>query len=49
MPSVSHFYPGGAKVYALDSNLGDDTGGDTDYNNTDDGLVVTNAQGQVLG
>ena len=49
MPSVSHFYPGGAKVYALDSNLGDDTGGDTDYNSTDDGLVVTNAQGQVLG
>ena len=49
MPSVSHFYPGGAKEYALDSNLGDDTGGDTDYNNTDDGLVVTNAQGQVLG
>ena len=49
MPSVSHFYPGGATVYALDSNLGDDTGGDTDYNNTDDGLVVTNAQGQVLG
>jgi hypothetical protein len=49
MPSVSHFYPGGAKVYALDSNLGDDAGGDTDYNETDDGLVVTNAQGQVLG
>ena len=49
MTSVSHSYPGGAKVYALDSNLGDDTGGDTDYNNTDDGLVVTNAQGQVLG
>ena len=49
MPSVSHFYPGGAKVYALDSNLGDDAGGGTDYNDTDDGLVVTNAQGQVLG
>jgi hypothetical protein len=49
MSSVSHFYLGGARVYALDSNLGDDTGGDTDYNNTDDGLVVTNAQGQVLG
>ena len=49
MPAVSHFYPGGAKVYALDSNLGDDAGGGTDYNDTDDGLVVTNAQGQVLG
>jgi hypothetical protein len=49
MPSVSHFYPGGAKVYALDSNLGDDGSGDTDYDDTDDGLAVTNAQGQVLG
>ncbi len=35
--SVSHFYPRGAKVYVLHSNRGDD-----------DGLVVTNAQGQVL-
>ena len=49
MASVSHYYPGGAKVYILDSDLGDDAGPGTDYNDTDDGLVVTNAQGQVLG
>jgi hypothetical protein len=46
---VSHFYPGGAKVYVLDSNLGDDAGPNADYNETDDGLAVTNARGQVLG
>ena len=49
MASVSHYYPGGAKVYLLDSDLGDDAGPNTDYNDTDDGLIVTNAQGQVLG
>ncbi len=43
MASVSHFYPGGAKVYILDSDLGADAPG-----NTNEGLVVTNAQGQVL-
>jgi hypothetical protein len=48
MTSASHFYPGGAKVYVLDSNLGDDGGGNVDYDQTDDGLIVTNAQGQVL-
>lgn len=48
MTSVSHFYPGGAKVYILDSDLSDDGGGNVDYNDTDDGLIVTNAQGQVL-
>lgn len=48
MTSVSHFYPGGAKVYVLDSNLGDDGGGNLDYFPTDDGLIVTNALGQVL-
>lgn len=48
MSSVSHFYPGGAKVYVLDSSLGDDGGGNVDYDESDDGLVVTNAQGQVL-
>jgi hypothetical protein len=42
MTSLSHFYPGGAKVYVLDSELGDDVG-------TDEGMAVTNAQGQVLG
>ena len=43
MTSVSHFYPGGAKVYILDSDLGDNASG-----TTDEGLEVTNAQGQVL-
>jgi hypothetical protein len=48
MAAVSHFYPGGARVYVLDSNLGDDDGGNVDYDESDDGLVMTNAQGQVL-
>ena len=48
MTSVSHFYAAGAKVYVLDSNLGDDGGGNVDYDESDDGLVVTNARGQVL-
>lgn len=48
MTSASHFYAGGAKVYVIDSNLGDE-GGSTDYNTADDGLIVTNAQGRVLG
>ena len=43
MTSVSHFYPGGAKVYILDSNLRADAPG-----NTNEGLEVTNTQGQVL-
>ena len=43
MASVSHFYPGGAKVYILDSDLGADAAG-----NTNEGLEVTNTQGQVL-
>lgn len=49
MSAVSHFYPGGAKVYVLESNTGDDGGGNGDYAVADDGLVVTNSQGQVLG
>jgi hypothetical protein len=48
MAAVSHFYPGGARVYVLDSNLGHDDGGNVDCDGSDDGLVVTNAQGQVL-
>ena len=43
MSSVSHFYPGGATVYILDSELSDNAAG-----TTDEGLEVTNAQGQVL-
>jgi len=41
--SVSHFYPGGAKVYILDSDLGANAPG-----TTNEGLEVTNTQGQVL-
>jgi hypothetical protein len=43
MASVSHFYPGGAKVYILDSDLGATAPG-----TTNEGLEVTNTQGQVL-
>ena len=43
MASVSGFYPGGAKVYILDSDLGADAAG-----NTNEGLEVTNTQGRVL-
>lgn len=45
--SASRFYPGGAKVYMIDSTLGDE-GGTVDYDTVDDGLVVTNSRGQVL-
>jgi hypothetical protein len=47
LKSASHFYPGGAKVYIIDSTLGDE-GGHVDYDAGDDGLVVTNSRGQVL-
>jgi hypothetical protein len=47
MTGASRFYAGGAKVYVIDSNLGDEAGR-IDYALADDGLVVTNAQGQVL-
>ena len=43
MTSVSGFYPGGAKVYILDSDLGANAPG-----TTNEGLEVTNTQGQVL-
>ena len=43
MASVSRFYPGGAKVYILDSDFSADAAG-----NTNEGLEVTNTQGQVL-
>ena len=43
MTSVSHFYPGGAQVYILDSDLGANAPG-----TTNEGLEVTNTRGQVL-
>jgi hypothetical protein len=44
---ATRFYPGGAKVYVLETSLGDDSGY-ADYNLGDDGLVVTTAQGQIV-
>jgi hypothetical protein len=46
-PPAAHTYVSGAKVYVVESSLGDDSG-DTDYNLGDDALVVTNAQGRVV-
>jgi hypothetical protein len=40
-------YPGGARVYVVESSLGDDSGS-SDYNLGDDGLVVTDAQGRIV-
>lgn len=41
------FYPKGAKVYVIESTLGDESG-NTDYNLGDDGLIVTDATGRIL-
>jgi hypothetical protein len=46
-PPTARFYPGGAKVYVIESGLGDDSG-TLDYNLGDDGLVVTNGQGNIV-
>ena len=43
----ARFFPNGAKVYVLESNLGDDGGG-VDINLGDDGLVVTTTQGRIV-
>jgi hypothetical protein len=43
----AHFYAGGAMVYVIETALGDDSG-HFGYNLGDDGLVVTNGQGQIL-
>jgi hypothetical protein len=45
--AAPHTYANGAKVYVVESSLGDDSG-DSDYNLGDDGLVITNAQGRVV-
>lgn len=44
---AAHTYVNGAKVYVVESSLGDDSGG-SDYNLGDDGLVVTNVQGRII-
>ena len=40
-------YVGGARVYVVESSLGDDAG-NTDYNLSDDALVVTDAKGGII-
>jgi len=46
-PPTAHTYRGGAKVYVVETTLGDDSG-DSDYNLGDDGLIVTDAQGRIV-
>lgn len=46
-PAGAHTYPRGARVYVVESSLGDDSGS-SDYNLGDDGLVVTDAQGRIV-
>jgi hypothetical protein len=43
----ARFYLGGTKVYVIETGLGDDSGS-LDYNLGDDGLVVTNGQGDIV-
>lgn len=40
-------FAGGARVYVVESSLGDDSG-NTDYNLGDDALVVTDAKGGII-
>jgi hypothetical protein len=46
-PVAAHTYANGARVYVVESSLGDDSGG-SDYNLGDDGLVVADATGRVV-
>ena len=39
-------YPTGAKVYVVETSMGDDSG--SDYNLGDDGLVVTDSSGRLV-
>lgn len=45
--ATGHTYPTGARVYVVESSLGDDSGS-SDYSLGDDGLVVTDAAGRVV-
>lgn len=40
-------FAGGARVYVVESSLGDDSG-NTDYNLGDDALIVTDAKGGII-
>jgi len=44
----ARFYPTGTAVYVVEAAMGDDSG-NADYNLGDDGLVVTDSQGRLLG
>lgn len=46
-PSSPRLYSTGARVYIVESSLGDDSG-NTDYSLGDDGLVVTSADGRIV-
>jgi hypothetical protein len=46
-PGSPQLYPAGARVYIVESSLGDDSG-NTDYNLGDDGLVVTSGDGRIV-
>lgn len=43
---AAHIYSAGARVYVVETALGDDSG--NDYNLGDDGLVVTDAEGRIV-
>jgi hypothetical protein len=43
-----HLYRAGARVYVVEASMGDDSGGGSDYNLGDDGLIVTDAQGRIV-
>jgi hypothetical protein len=47
-PAAPHVYPAGARVYVVEASMGDDSG-NSDYNLGDDGLIVTNSRGRILG
>jgi hypothetical protein len=45
--ATARTYPGGARVYVVESSLGDDSNS-SDYNLGDDGLIVTDVRGRIL-
>jgi hypothetical protein len=47
-PPASHVYPAGARVYVVEASMGDDSGS-SDYSLGDDGLVVTDSAGRIVG
>jgi hypothetical protein len=47
-PPAPHVYPTGARVYVVEASMGDDSGS-SDYNLGDDGLVVTDSAGRIVG